>query len=290
MFNPKMFKLKTIVTPIAICLSLALSSQVMAKPKGGHEGAHKGHSMMKLLSKLSLTDTQKQDIRQIMKQSREDRQASAPSFAPVRQDLSALIQTTDWDQAAVEAAFSQNQEQMAQASLKRAENKHAVLNLLTEEQKDKLATIANKMKDRAAEGDRKGKRKGKAKGKQRGERGNILAFTDEQKAELKSIRTESKASAAELHEKLKAFKQAERELVKSAEFNAEAWLALSNEYKGDFLAMAVLKAKSKHDMWNVMTPEQQAQMLAAKENHKGGKKSMKGHKGMKGKKHQLQES
>lgn len=284
MFNPKMFKLKTIVTPIAICLSLALSSQAMANPEGGHhKGAHNGHNMMRLLSKLSLTDTQKQDIRQIMKQSREDRQASAPDFAPVRQDLSALIQTTDWDQDAVEAVLSQNQDQMVQAGLKRAENKHAVLNLLTDEQKDKLSTITSKKQQRAAEGDRKGKNKGK--GKHKGDRSHKLAFTDEQKAAFEEIKTQNKAIAAELHEKLKAYKQAERELVKSTEFNAESWLALNSEYKNDFLAMAVLKAKSKHEKWNVMTPEQQAQMLVAKENRKGGKKGMKGNKGMKGKKH-----
>ena len=70
-------------------------------------------------------------------------------------------------------------------------------------------------------------------------------------------------------------------LIQSTDFAPEAWQSLSNQYQVDFLTMVVLKAKTKHDMWNLLTPEQQAD---AKENR--GCKNKK--QGKKGKKHQNQ--
>ncbi|MDU0354088.1 hypothetical protein RS130_09195 [Paraglaciecola aquimarina] len=70
-----MRKLITIVTPIALAVTLTLSSQVLAKPENGHDA----HRMAKVLSQLSLSETQKQDIKQIFKQSREDRRALGPN-------------------------------------------------------------------------------------------------------------------------------------------------------------------------------------------------------------------
>jgi Spy/CpxP family protein refolding chaperone len=52
---------KTTLTPIAICLTLAITAPAIANK--GHHQQHDG--MRHILSELSLTDTQKQDIRQL---------------------------------------------------------------------------------------------------------------------------------------------------------------------------------------------------------------------------------
>jgi Spy/CpxP family protein refolding chaperone len=61
--------IKTSLTPIALCLTLVIAAPALAK-KGHHQ---KHDDMRQILSELSLTDIQKQDIRQISKQNREDR-------------------------------------------------------------------------------------------------------------------------------------------------------------------------------------------------------------------------
>jgi Spy/CpxP family protein refolding chaperone len=59
-----MFTLNKVVTALALCSTLALSSYAIAKPE---QGGNK-QKMKRMFAALSVTDTQKQDIRQIMKQ------------------------------------------------------------------------------------------------------------------------------------------------------------------------------------------------------------------------------
>ena len=56
---------------------------------------------------------------------------------------------------------------------------------------------------------------------------------------------------------IQAFKQAEHQLIQSPDFSAQAWQNLWRQYKGDFATAKVVKSKVQHDLWNVLTPEQQ---------------------------------
>lgn len=49
--------------------------------------------------------------------------------------------------------------------------------------------------------------------------------------------------------------------MQSVDFNADTWQTLNNEYQADFLTIAILKAKTQHDIWNQLTPEQQAKAV-----------------------------
>jgi len=71
--------------------------------------------------------------------------------------------------------------------------------------------------------------------------------------------------------------------VHNTDFNADVWLSLNNKFQADFLAMAVLKAKTKHDIWDQLTPDQQ---LKVEEKIK----CKKGKHGKKGKDHHKQQS
>ncbi len=99
-----------------------------------------------------------------------------------------------------------------------------------------------------------------------------LDLTEAQLTAINVIKTAAKANSEETKAKLKTYKQAKRALIHSTGFNTEAWQILSNEYQVDFLAIAVLKAKKKHAIWNLLQAE--------------AKKNNKRNKGKKGKKHQ----
>ena len=263
--------IKTTLTPIALCLTLAIAAPAMAKKD--HHQKHDG--MRQILSELSLTATQKQDIRQVIKQTREDRELIKTDNDSLRTDLRNLIQSTEWDQTAVESALTQNQAVMQDKALQRATNKNQIWNLLTETQQAEFVALLDTRKAEREEKKGKGKRKDKMLKR--------LDLTEEQLTAVEVIKTAAKASAEETKAKLKTFRQAEQALIQSSHFNAEAWQSLSNEHQADFLAMAVLKAQTKHDIWSLLTTEQQA---------KAGEK-MQGKKnkhGKKGKKHQHQET
>jgi Spy/CpxP family protein refolding chaperone len=115
---------KTTLTPIALCLTLAIAAPALAKK--GHHQEHDG--MRPILSELSLTDTQKQDIRQISKQSREDRGLFSSDVTSLKEELRSLMQSTEWDQTAVESAITQRQILMQKKALQRAINKNQVWN------------------------------------------------------------------------------------------------------------------------------------------------------------------
>jgi protein CpxP len=276
--DKKMSKLKTLLkttlTPIALCLAIAIAAPAIAKK--GHYQKHDG--MRQILSELSLTDTQKQDIRQILKQTREDRDLFSSDVKSLKTELRSLVQSTEWDQTAVESAITQRQPLIQEKALQRATNKNQVWNLLTSAQQVEFVAHFNKLK--AEQKIRKVERQemkaeGKRKGKHRGQKLERLDLTEEQLAAVKVIKAEAKSSGEETKAKLNSFKQAERSLVQSTDFNAEAWQTLSNVYKADFLAMAVLRAKTKHDIWNQLTPEQQTQAGERNKGKKGkhGKKS-----------------
>jgi Spy/CpxP family protein refolding chaperone len=268
--DKKMSKFKTLVkttlTPIALCLSLAIATPTFAK--NGHHQKHDG--MRQILSELSLTDTQKQDIRQVLKQTREDRDLFITDGKSLKTELRSLIQATEWDQAAVKSVITQNQAVKQEKALQRATNKNQVWNLLTETQQAEFVALLDTHKAEREEN----RSKDKSKGKRNGKMLKRLDLTEEQLTAVKAIKTAAKANREETQAKLKTFRQAERALIQSSNFNAEAWQALSNEYQADFLAMAELNAQSEHDIWNLLTPEQQAKAEKKAKHNKGkhGKK------------------
>ncbi|MGJ8681243.1 Spy/CpxP family protein refolding chaperone [Paraglaciecola sp.] len=273
-----MFKLNKFVTTLAVCSSLVFAAQTFAKPEQGQ----RQHQMKRILSKLDITDTQKQDIKQIMQQARGDQNVSREDVKSFRQELAALIHAEDFDQDAIEALLTSKQEQRANAGLRQAQNKHAVWNLLTTEQQTQFANIIAEHKAKAEEGAGKRKKGSKGPKSQKRKMAKRLGLDEAQKTQLASIKTQTKESAGELKANLKAFKQAERTLIHSAEFSADAWASLHQTHQADFLAKAILEAKTKHQIWNVLTEEQQEKAQKMQRRMKMAKGN-KGHKGKAGK-------
>ncbi|MFT6414540.1 MAG: Spy/CpxP family protein refolding chaperone, partial [Glaciecola sp.] len=158
-------------------------------------------------------------------------------------------------------------------ALQRATNKNRVWNLLTEAQQDEFVVFFD-----ALRAERKGKGvAGWKEGKRKGKKLKRLDLSESQLAAVSVIKNKSEASGKKNMAKLKVYKQAEHLLVQSADFNAETWQTLNNEYRSDFLSIAILKVKTQYYIWNQLTPEQQAKasekMKEKRSNHrKKGKK------------------
>jgi protein CpxP len=269
---------KTTLTPIAFCITLTTAAPAMAKKN--HHQRHDG--MRQILSQLSLTDIQKQDIQQILKQTREDRGLFKVDAKSLKTQLRSLVQSTGWDQVAIENTITQRQVFIQEQALQRAHNKNQVWNLLTEMQQtdfvallDPLKADLNVPKTGLETHKIERKEKGVERRKKSNRKGNKLkglGLSEVQLTAVKVIKTQAKTSGEEIKANLKSYKQEERTLVHNKTFDAQAWQILHSQYQADFLAMAVLKAKTKHHIWNQLTAEQQVK--AQKPNkHKGKAKN-----------------
>jgi protein CpxP len=257
--------IKTTLRPIALCLPL-----VIAVPALATKGHHREHNdMRQIMSELSLTDTQKQDIRQISKQNREDIGLFSSDVQSLKQELRNLVQSSEWDHAAVEIAITQRQTFIQTNALQRATKKNQVWNLLTEAQQGEFVMFFDALKaERQGEGVTRWK-----KGKLKSKKIERLDLSEDQLATVNNIKNENKASGKKIKAKLKVYKQAEQLLVQSDDLNADTWQTLNNEYQANFLTIAILKAKTQHDIWNQLTPKQQAKAAEKNKRKKERKKA-----------------
>ena len=82
------------VAVLAVSASLAIAAPQRGEGWGGHRG-HRGIMSEKLAAKLNLTETQKQQIKDLNKQFRQDNKATFESFRQTMQDARAAKEAND---------------------------------------------------------------------------------------------------------------------------------------------------------------------------------------------------
>jgi len=263
-----MKKFTPILTALSFGLALAFSPLTQAK---AHEGDRQG-PIKHMLAQLDLTQAQRQDIREVLKQGFEDGSVNGDDRQEMFAQLMPLIHSQSWDEQAVLSVLNENQQLMADMGLKKATAMHQIWLVLTLEQQAKFAELADERpgpKGKNKEDKKQGERgRGFEHGPADGRIFKGLDLTDEQQAKVKSILSETKADAKATRGEDDSFRQAERKLIASHDFSASAYQALQASYQNQRLQQGLLMAKSRHDMWNVLSPEQQAQALEKMGEHK----------------------
>ncbi len=98
--------------------------------------------------------------------------------------------------------------------------------------------------------------------------GKELALTNEQKQSIKQIKKESKNSLKALEAELKPMREQMKSLLANTQFDEKAFLDIYRQYQSVFEKIAIAKAKSKFDTFNVLTDEQREKAKAkAKRKH-----------------------
>jgi len=82
------------VAVLAVSASLAIAAPQNGEKWGGHRG-HRGIMSEKLAAKLNLTDTQKQQIKDLNKQFHQDNKATFQSFRQTMKDARAAKEAND---------------------------------------------------------------------------------------------------------------------------------------------------------------------------------------------------
>jgi len=115
--------------------------------QGKHHWKKKNKGMG--FSKLDLTDTQKQEIREIMQSVKGDNKGQkSESKMAHRASMQALISSDSFDEEAAKTLISVQQEEKAEKQLAMLKAKNQAFQLLTEEQKVKYSELKAQGKNR----------------------------------------------------------------------------------------------------------------------------------------------
>ncbi|REL31494.1 Spy/CpxP family protein refolding chaperone [Thalassotalea euphylliae] len=95
-----------------------------------------------------------------------------------------------------------------------------------------------------------------------------LDLSDEQVAQIKEIRRQSKTENEPLRTAMKAFKTEVKNQQSGSEFDETAFSATYLQYQETFAQLALQKAKTRHAIFQVLTPEQQTKWQAFQEKRK----------------------
>lgn len=104
----------------------------------------------------------------------------------------------------------------------------------------------------------------------------VLSLSEQQLVQIKEVTMLGKEQHQVLRASMKQFKIAENKLVQTEKFDEQAFNALHDAYRPIFAQSALIRVKTRHAVFNVLTTEQQEKWLKAAENHKGHDKKVRG--------------
>ena len=142
----------TLFAVSALMGSMLFVGSAYAFPGGhgshGDHGMGKGRSMHKILHKLDLTDEQEVQVKEIMAERNISPEARAKRRGEHMSEFEAVIQSENWDEAAAKALIEKKQRSRENQALAQMRAMHDVYQVLTDEQKEKLQKMKQRMKKR----------------------------------------------------------------------------------------------------------------------------------------------
>ncbi|MBL4765393.1 MAG: Spy/CpxP family protein refolding chaperone [Colwellia sp.] len=88
-----------------------------------------------------------------------------------------------------------------------------------------------------------------------------LSLSEQQQVQIKAIKKQAKEQHKSLRASMAEFKIAEQKLLQRESFSEQEYSILHNTYQAVFAQVALIRAKTKHAVFNVLTAEQQLKWL-----------------------------
>jgi Spy/CpxP family protein refolding chaperone len=230
-----------------ISIALAMSLVSLYTPHSSAHGNRQNDEQQRefrMLKSLDLNQAQKQDIAQIMKQTKQNNHAYMAGKRAQQTQVRALLTQETWDAETAKDLIEQSLSQNTQIQLNRAIARNQSYQVLNDEQKAELTRKQNK----GAEKERKHRDLPRmAKG---------LELSDEQRSTMKDVQQSLRAKNAPLKATMKDYKQAQQALVLADSFDQEAWLALQASMQPTLVAMQLNQLEARFQMRNILNQEQ----------------------------------
>lgn len=258
---------KSVIT-LAIIVNFTFATNILAAVetasnlKGTFKNQKEQRSELSMFRGLSLSEQQKQDIKALFKQVKQDNSIYRADVQLSLQEMQYVMEAPQWDQGAASQLISQHAVKMTQAKLNMAKTKHAAYQLLSSEQKalleEKQANKLAKKEARANKGNKSDKAERESQKTAR-KLAKKLNLSPQQIQQWKTIQANAKAELAQLKDQAINYRQIERALIQASDFDEDAWLALHQQANVQQQAMRLVGLKAKYDRRAVLTDQQVAQ-------------------------------
>lgn len=234
-----------------LLLSLTLASLLSAGSYAVYakERNHGEHERA-LMASLSLTQQQKEDIKQIRKESKQDLSVYRAEQKQLRENMRSIMQASSWDEVAVTNAINEQMKLNLQSKLIEAKSKNKVFNQLSAEQQAQFIAAREDKRDK------KDGKKHKSPGKKMQRIVKALDLNAEQQAKLTQMMVTNKTEKQANRAQAKIIKMQLAQIIQAKEFDEDAWLAIHANNRQQKLDMAVNKAKARFEMLSVLSAEQ----------------------------------
>lgn len=211
-----------------------------------------GVEFKQLMRTVELTREQKQDIRKLIREHRED---VALTRTGDRGRDAMWQQQNTFDEEAFRAKLTAQAATMRAQRFQSAILRHNIYQLLTDEQRQKLEqqNIDHRPNHSLKHENRAPTALPRAFSK--------LSLTDSQAEELITLQTAFKDESSQFRALMKAFRTEEKALIRSDNFNESSWNTLADEYQQEFTNAIVAHAKHKASMMAVLDDTQQQMLL-----------------------------
>lgn len=114
---------------------------------------HFARKLKKMSKKLSLTSDQQEKIKHIFEEKGENRKASKAQMKLFKSSVKQIIKEETFGEEKFSALYAKYQSTFFEAALQKAKSRHAIMQILTEEQQEKFSALMKKKRQH-----KKGKR------------------------------------------------------------------------------------------------------------------------------------
>ncbi|WP_371193614.1 Spy/CpxP family protein refolding chaperone [Glaciecola sp. SC05] len=258
--------MKPTLLAVTLVFSLAASQLPSAYahgPENGQRGEHK------LFASLNLSESQKQDIGEILKQSKQNNAVYKGERQAIVAQMRNLMDMPTWDQSLAEDIVSQRVAHAGQMKLNKATAQHQAYNLLDETQQ---AALLDKQSKRQSKDNKRESFNIKRLEKR-------LGLSAEQVTAIEQIQETHKLQSKTLNADLKSAREAEKAIIFASTFDQDAWLNLQNEAQASRVEFALTRSYAHYQMLSVLDDEQKAKFEKMLNRAAKGKRGNKGNKG-----------
>lgn len=198
---------------------------------------------MDILKQLDLDMIQRQDLRQMLRQRKHDSKPLRTDLRSLQRQIHSVLQQESLDNEQLLALLKERQALGSIQALRRAEKHHELWSILNDAQRDKFVALCDARMMREPPGLLS--------------RLDRLDLSPDQQDTLAQLESQVITKRAAILSNIRAAKRREHALIRTVTFSQQQWQAVYDEHAQDLLDLALLTARTKHQVWHILNASQQ---------------------------------
>lgn len=237
-----------------LVLSLMAASVISAGFVLAHERGSEHEpreQMMRIFKQLDLEREQKQAIRSVMHETKDQMTVYREDMKKLHQEMMDLVTSGNLSEASVATVLAQYEETLAAMTVAKSNHKYAVYQVLTDTQREKAKTLMEAQRQRV---------KSRDSGERFSRMAEKLDLTDNQIAQIEPLIEQVKESRMALRDVMQGFGEAQRQWFEDGSYSEEKVSELFVSTFPQFKEKLYAVVASHQQIYLQLTEEQQQQV------------------------------